>query len=364
MRERGFLTGFVLPVAAAFAVAAVTQPRRGAFASLTDRSTTRGASSGGSPRDPGRGRAARKPSHIPARGWRDILWRVWSEMGKDNLSIVSAGIAFYAMLSLFPALAAALSLYGLIADPVTVERQLAELAGLLPEGARTIITDQLSAIARQPRSSLSFGAILGIAFALWSASAAIRTLMDALNVVYDEKERRSFVRFYATALGLTLGGIVWIIVAISLVAALPAALNLIGLPAGLETALRYLRWPLLAIAVMAGLAALYRYGPSREQPQWRWVSWGAVVATLLWLVASAGFSYYVSNFGSYNETYGALGAVIVLLMWLYITAYIVLIGGELNAEMEHQTAEDTTDRGGAPLGARGAYVADTVGAVP
>lgn len=360
MRERGFIGGFVLPAAAALALVAVRGPSR----RVRTRCEAHDPNSGGSVHDSGRGRRAETPHQIPAPGWRDILWRVWNEMAEDNLSIVSAGIAFYAMLSIFPALGASLSIYGLVADPMTVERQFAELANILPEGARKLITDQLTAVASQPRSSLSFGVIFGIGLALWSASAATKTFMNALNVVYDEQETRGFISFNAMAVALTLGGIISAIVALSLVAALPAILGWLWLPSGLEATLRYLRWPLLGVAVVLGLGVLYRYGPSREKARWQWVSWGAVVATVLWLIVSAGFSYYVSNFASYNETYGALGAVIVLLMWFYLTAYVVLIGGELNAEMEHQTARDTTERRGAPLGQRGAYVADTVGAVP
>lgn len=370
MGERGFFTGFLMPMMAAVAVVALTEPRRGPAArqvsSGGEEKTPRGTegqSIKGPVQGDGRGRAAEKPYQIPARGWRDIVLRLKNELAKDNISIVSAGIAFYAMLSMFPALGAAVSLYGLVADPVEVERQLAELAGILPEGARTLITDQLASIASQPRGKLSLGVLFGIVLALWSASAAIRTLMDGLNVVYDEKEKRGFVPYYATALALTFGGIVAGVLALSLVAALPAIIKWTGLPS-IQTAIALLRWPLLAVATMFGLAVLYRYGPSRKAAQWQWVSWGAVVATLLWIVVSAGFSSYVSNFGNYNETYGALGAVIILLMWFYLSAYVILLGGELNAEMEHQTAHDTTKHRGAPLGQRGAYVADTVGAVP
>jgi membrane protein len=234
--------------------------------------------------------------------------------------------------------------------------------GLIPEEAGKIITDQLSAITSQPRQSLGFGVLFTLLFALWSASAAIQTLMTGLNVVYDEPERRGYISFHAMALLLTVGGIVFGLVALSLIAALPAALKFVGLPRQIETTLLLARWPLLAIAVMFALAVLYRFGPSREKPRWIWVSWGAVLATVLWLAASILFSFYVSNFASYNQTYGALGAVVILLMWFYLTGYVILMGGELNAEMEHQTAKDTTEKRGAPLGRRDAQMADTVGA--
>lgn len=365
MEKRGFLTGFVLPMGGALAVTALTGPRRrqGRPGLRREECDPRYASSGGSANDPGRGRQAGQPHEIPARGWRDILWRVKDEMSRDNLSILAAGCAFYAMLAIVPALAAAISLFGLVADPVMIEQQIEQLAHILPQEAQGIITDQLSRLASQPRTGLSVGAMIGILFALWSASYGIQTLMTGLNVVYDEEEKRGFVQFYATALMLTLGAILSVLVALTLVAVLPAVLAFLGLPSWVETAISTARWPLLGVLTMFGLAVLYRYGPSRREARWQWVSWGAVAATILWLIVSSLFSLYVSRFGSYNETYGTLGAVVILLMWFYLTAYIILMGGELNAEMEHQTAKDTT-RSGRPLGARGAHMADTVGAVP
>jgi membrane protein len=377
MAERGFFTGFVLPAAAAVAIASTFGARRSPVP--TERGS--GKASNRNPltqdgrdqratgsidyqraRQPGRGRQADQPHEIPARGWWDILWRVKDEMSKDNLSVLAAGVGFYSLLAIFPALAAAVSIYGLVFDPHGVEHQLSMVIGLIPEDARQIITDQLSAITNQPRQSLGFSLIFTLLFALWSASAAVQTLMTGLNVVYDEPERRGFISFHAMALILTVGVIVFGLIALSLIAALPAALKFVGLPKQVETTLLLVRWPLLAVAVIFALAVLYRFGPSREKPRWAWVSWGAVVATILWLAVSIAFSFYVSNFGSYNQTYGALGAVVVLLMWFYFTGYVILMGGELNAEMEHQTAKDTTDRRGAPLGQRDAQMADTVGA--
>jgi membrane protein len=376
MAERGFFTGFVLPLTGALAVAAATRPAHREPASgedtAADRTYGRAMQKSGRPRkhqggdaaEPDRGRQADKPHQIPAQGWRDILLRVKDGISNDHVSVIAAAIGFYAMLALFPALAAAVSIYGLVAEPQDVERQLSMAVGLIPEEAQSIITDQLHAIASQPRQTLGVSALVALAFALWSASSAMQTLMTGLNMVYGEQEKRSFARFYATALLLTLGGIVGAIIALSLIAALPVFLNFIGLPQALATTLSLLRWPLLAITVMLGLAALYRYGPSREKPRWQWVSWGAVAATVLWLLGSVLFSWYVSSFGSYSVTYGALGAVIILMMWFYITGYAVLLGGELNAEMERQTARDTTERRGAPLGTRDAYAADSVGASP
>lgn len=380
MAERGFFTGFVLPVAAAMAISATFGSRQPPAAAEAGEDGQRGGSSrhGLTPdgreqrktgptdhrraRQNGRGRSADQPHEIPARGWWDILMRVRTEMAKDHLSVLAAGVGFYSLLAIFPTLAAAVSIYGMLLDPHDVQEQISMVIGVIPEQARAIITDQLSTITSQPRQSLGISAILALLFALWSSSAAVQTLMTGLNVVYDEPERRGFLVFYATALGLTVGGIIFGLVALSLVAALPAMVRLIGLPPGIETTILLVRWPLLAIAVMFALAVLYRFAPSRAKPRWAWVSWGAVVATLLWLAGSIAFSFYVSNFASYNETYGTLGAVVILLMWFYLSGYVVLIGGELNAEMEHQTAKDTTEKGGAPMGRRDAQMADTVGA--
>jgi membrane protein len=377
MAQRGFFTGFVLPVAAAMAISATFGSReRPEPAGQEDRGRSRrhGLTPDGRQQrktgpvdhrraaEGGRGRRAEEPHQIPARGWWDILMRVRSEMSKDHLSILAAGVAFYSLLAVFPALAATVSIYGLVLDPHDVQEQISMVIGVIPEESRAIITDQLSAITSQPRQSLGFGVAFALLFALWSASAAVQTLMTGLNVVYDEQERRGFLVFYATALGLTLGGIVFGLLSLSLVAALPAIVKFVGLPQSIETTVLLARWPLLAIAVMFAMAVLYRFAPSREKPRWSWVSWGAIAATILWLLGSILFSFYVSNFASYNKTYGTLGAVVILLMWFYLSGYVVFMGGELNAEMEHQTAEDTTERRGAPLGQRDAQMADTVGA--
>lgn len=311
--------------------------------------------------DDGRGRAADRPGEIPAKGWRDIVFRVKDELSKDNIGIVASGVAFYAFLAIFPALAASISIYGLVADPADIQQQLATLSGILPEQAQEILDQQLGSIAAQPQAALSIGLVIGLLTAIWSAMAGVKTLIIALNIVYDEEEKRGFLKLNAVAFALTIGIILFAILALSLIVALPALLGNLGLGENVQLWASILRWPLLALSAMIILAVLYRYGPSRSQPRWQWVSWGAVVATLLWIIGSALFSFYVSNFGNYNETYGAVGAIVILLLWFYITAYIVLLGGELNAEMEHQTARDTTTGESKTLGTRNAYVADTVG---
>lgn len=314
-----------------------------------------------------RGRNATRPSEIPARGWKDILLRVWQQQGEDNISIIAGGVAYYALLALFPAIAALVSLFGLIADPATIEAQIANLDGLMPPDALKILSDQARSVASAPSEGLGLGVIFGLLLTLWSASRGTNSLITALNIAYGEKERRNFFVLIALSYGLTLAALLFVITTLALIVAVPAAINLFGLNGTpVAIAAGFVRWPILAIAVMFALGVLYRIAPCRRGAKWRWVSWGAVVATGLWLLGSAGFSLYVSNFGSYNETYGSVGAVVVLLLWFNVSAYVILLGAELNAEIEHQTARDTTvsDDGVTerPQGERGAVMADSVGA--
>lgn len=311
----------------------------------------------------GRGRDADRPSHIPASGWRDILLRVKDEQSKDNISIVAAGVAFYFLLALFPALAAMVSIWGLVADPAQLAGQIEAMSGVLPEQAQAIIADQLRQLGGAG-GRLGFWAVVSILIALWSASQGTKALMTAFNIAYEEEEKRGYIRYYGTALLLTLGMIVFVPIVLAIVAAVPALIGMLGLGSAVEWVLRLARWPLLAVLVMAALGVLYRYAPSRNEPRWEWVSWGAVFATVVWLLGSIAFSVYVSNFGSYNETYGSFGAIVILLLWFNLTAYVVLLGAELNAEMEHQTARDTTVDAHQPMGSRGARMADTVGPKP
>jgi membrane protein len=311
-----------------------------------------------------RGRSADKPRDIPAPGWRDILFRVKDRIKRDNLSIISAGVAFYALLAIFPGLIALIGLYGLAFDPHQITEHLSALTSILPGEAAQLIGDQLAEVATMEKTSLSVGAIVAVLVALWSASAGMRTLMTALDVAYAEEETRGMFRFYGTSLLLTFGAIIGGLVAIGTVVVVPVLLKFLGLSEAMENVLAYARWPLLAGVMLVGLAIVYRYGPDREKPQWRWVSWGAVFATLLWIVGSALFSLYVTQFGDYNKTYGSMGAVIILMTWFLLTAYVFLIGAEINAEMERQTRKDTTDAKGRPLGQRGAHAADTVGHTP
>lgn len=308
-----------------------------------------------------RGRLARSPGEIPRAGWKDILLRTRREAERDSISLVAAGVGFYSLLAIFPALAALISIYGLVADPAAIERQVQAVIHIIPAEAAGVLQQQLQSLASQPRGGLSLGVAAGILLALWSASAGVKALIQGLNIAYGEAEQRGFIKLNAIALLLTLGGVLFMIFALGLIAVLPAAIRLFGLD-GLPAAIASLAsWPLLLAMIVVGLAVVYRFGPSRNEPRWRWVSWGAGVAAALWLAGSVLFSVYVANFGNYGKTYGSVGAIVILMMWFYLTAYSVLLGAELNAEIEHQTALDTTEVTDKPRGRRGAHVADTVG---
>jgi membrane protein len=311
--------------------------------------------------DQGRGRAAGRPEHIPARGWKDILWRTWKEMQEDRLVSVAAGVTFYLLLALVPGIAALVSIYGLFADPATIRDHLDSLSGILPGGAVDVVGEQIGRIAGQGQATLGTAFATSLVISLWSANAGTKALFDALNVAYDETEKRSFVRLTLISLGCTLAAIVFLMVALAGVVVVPVVLDALGLGTVADLIIRIARWPLLLLLVAVGLAALYRYGPSRDEPQWRWVSVGSAFASLGWLVASLLFSWYAANFGSYNQTYGSLGAIVGFMTWMWISCVVILLGAKLNAETEHQTARDTTKGPAQPLGTRGARMADTVG---
>lgn len=308
-----------------------------------------------------RGRSADSPKEIPAKGWKDILWRVYVGFSEDRLLAVAAGVTFYGLLALFPAIGAFVSIYGLVADPATIQDNLQSMGSVLPGGAIEIIGGQVERISAQGATTLGFTLFLGLAISLWSANAGMKAIVDALNVVYEEDERRSFIKLNAVSLAMTLGAIAFLILGLVATTVAPIVLAFVGLGSAVEWAIRILRWPALLLFVLLGLSALYRWGPSRDKAEWRWLTPGSLVASLLWLVASIGFSFYVKNFGSYNETYGSLGAVIGFMTWMWLSVTVVLLGAELNAEMEHQTARDTTTGPDQPIGSRRAEMADKVG---
>lgn len=277
----------------------------------------------------------------PRRGvsWREWGRRLKSRISEDNLSLIAAGVAFYALLAVFPGLGALISLYGLAFDPQQAQAQLATFGELLPPQASDVLLGQMSEVTSTERGALGLAAVGGLLLTLWSASAGVKTLMSALNVVYDEEERRGFIKFAAVALGLTLLEIIGAILAISAVVAVPAIVSMLPLSGWMQGLARLAPWPVLAVAMIIGVDILYRYGASRSGRRGPWFSRGAMTATGLWLLASLLFTLYVSMFGNYNETYGSVAGVVILLMWFLITAYVVLLGAEINAELERQERE-------------------------
>ncbi|OLP58792.1 ribonuclease [Xaviernesmea oryzae] len=311
--------------------------------------------------DVGRGRQADRPHDIPMRGLKDVFWRVFHEVSDDRVTLIAAGVTFYMLLALFPALGALVSLYGIVADPQSIGSSIGFLSSVLPAGTLDIILNQLSALTAQKTSALSVGFLVGLAVALWSAHNGTLALFDAMNVAYNEKEKRGFVKLTLMSFAFTLGFLVIAMAVVALIGVMPAVLSYLWLDRWTELLARMLRWPFLLVMVSAAVVMVYRYGPSREQAKLPWISWGAAFTTLSWLIASLGYSYYIDNFADYNATYGTLGALIGFMIWTWISVIILIVGAEINAELEHQTARDTTTGQARPLGQRGAYVADTVG---
>jgi membrane protein len=308
-----------------------------------------------------RGRGATDPRQIPAPGWKDVLVRSWGEVSENNIFLVSGGVTYAVLLALFPALAALVSIYGLLLDPGQVERQVAALSDILPQESTQMIADQLHKLVTASHGSLGISAGIALLLALWSASRGMSGLISALDIAYQQKETRGFFKLNMIAIGLTLLMLVGGTVIIALVGVLPAAIQIIGLESSAKWLLLVLEWPLLIAVVMTGLAVLYRYAPDRKTARWRWVSPGAIVATVLWLLGSVAFTVYVSHFNSYDKTYGSLGGVVVMLTWLYLSSFVALLGAVINAQTERQTGADSTVGDAKPLGGRNAYAADTVG---
>jgi len=310
----------------------------------------------------GRGRNATVPTQIPWKGWRHIFWRTGNQTSEDRLLAIAAGVVFYGLLALFPAVTALVSCYGLFAKPDTINDHLSFLEGVMPAEAYSIVQDQIARVVAKGQAGLSVGFAIGLLLALWSANAGMKALMDALNIVNEEKEKRSFIRLNLVSLTFTIAGIFAMLAAVGAVVVAPLLLSPVGLAGMTEEIVRFARWPAFMIGTLLGLSVLYRYGPSRRAAKWQWISLGAVFATLTWFAGSAVLSYYFANFANYNATYGSLGAAIGTMMWMWMSAIVVLFGAELNSEIEHQTARDTTVGTEKPLGARGATMADTVGA--
>jgi len=312
-------------------------------------------------REAGRGRNAESPAEIPSEGWKDIAYRLFWSIPQNRLTTLSGGVSFFVLLAIFPAIATIVSLYGIVANSATIVDHLSLLVGILPSGVLDLIRQQILSVAAKSNNTLSLAFAVGLAVSLWSANSGVSALFDALNVIYGEREKRSVVRLYATTLTVTLGSIVFVVLSLIGVVILPVTGLVLGGEMPSEWLLQILRWPILLLVVATNLAVLYRVGPSRHDAKWRWLTPGSALAALLWIAASMLFSWYVASFDSYNRVYGSLGAVVGFMTWTWLSIFIVLLGAGLNAELEHQTARDSTLGPPKPLGRRGAIMADHVG---
>ena len=337
------------------------EPRRHLEGAVGRRKTTNNEPVGTAAHREGRGGGAENPMQIPLSGWKDIFWRIYANIPEHRILAIAAGVAFYALLAIFPGIAALVALYGLFADPSMIGKHLNDFSSVLPGGAIDVVGDQLRRLTNQGHTTLSFAFLFGFVVSLWSANAGMKAMFDALNVVYGEREKRNFIKLNAISLAFTCGGLLLLSLALTALVVLPLIIDYLGLAGAGWWLLALGKWPLLLVVITLAVALMYRYGPSREQARWHWLTWGSAFAAVGWLVVSVLFSWYAANFGSYNKTYGSLGAVIGFMTWMWLSCIVILLGAELDAEMEHQTARDTTTGPPAPMGARGAYVADTVG---
>jgi membrane protein len=309
-----------------------------------------------------KGRHADTPRQIPGAGWKEIALRTWKEASKDNVSLVAAGVAFYGFLAMVPLLGATVLTYGLIASPGTVLHNVQSLATSLPADLAKLVGDQLLNVVKSSGGKKGFGLIIALAVALWGARNAAGSIVIALNIAYEEEEKRGWFKVTLLSLAITAAAVILGLVgaaAIGLMARIEGlfpGLGTVGLIAG-----RIIAYLLLGAIAAAAAATLYRYGPSRARAKWTWITPGTLFFAIGWVVLTLGFGFYVSRFGKYNVTYGSLGGVIVLVTWLYLSSFVLLYGAEFNSEIEHQTARDTTaDTGEKPLGDREAWSADHV----
>ena len=307
------------------------------------------------------GRDAKVPEAIPINGIKDVLWRVFHQITEDRVTLIAAGVTFYLLLGLFPAISALVALYGLVADPSTMADHLRQLAGVLPPGAFDLIAERIGTLTASRNSTLGVTFTIGLAVALWSTHSATLAIFDAMNVAYDEEEKRGLIRLNLIGLAFTICAMASATLMVGLVAIIPILLSYVWLDRFEEQMALIVRWPILFMIVAVATTAIYRFGPSRQPARLRWISWGSVLVTVCWFAMSLGFSFYLTHFANYDATYGTLGALIGFLVWTWLSIVILIIGGELNAELEHQTARDTTTGPPLPMGARGAYVADTLG---
>ena len=309
----------------------------------------------------GPGRSADTLPEIPSKGLKDILLRVYRGISEDRILLVAAGVTFYILLSIFPGIATLISIYGLFADPVSIANHLEMIATVAPEGAVQVLHDETTRLATQGEATLGLGFLISFVFSLWTAKSGVTAIFDALNIVYGEEEKRGFIKYYLMSLAFTVGTIGFVLLSIAVVVLMPVVLNYIPLPGGTGALLKIARWPILFVLAAFAMAMLYRYGPSHTEPRWRWISWGSAFAAVIWLVASVLFSWYVANFGSYNKTYGSLGAIIGFMTWIWISIIVVLVGAKLDAETQHRTARKATAGKPQP---RGAPIAPADEAIP
>jgi membrane protein len=307
------------------------------------------------------GRFAESPSEIPARGLRDVLWRVYEEVSTDRVTLIAAGATYYIVLALFPGMGVLVSIYGLLSDPSDIAKQMIFLRDILPPGSYDLLLPQLESLASKGSSELSFAFAISLLVALWSATNGAKALFEAMNVAYGETENRGFIRLNLLAFTFTLAAIGTVVVLITVIGVIPAVLKALYLDQWTEMLARVARWPFLLIVVGSATMLIYRYGPSRENAKLRWLTWGTAFSAVAWALTTTAFSIYLLNFSSYDATYGTLGALIAFMVWIWLSIVILIVGAELNAELEHQTRCDSTTGAPLPMGQRGARMADTLG---
>ncbi len=312
--------------------------------------------------DTDRGRDATKPSQITAKGWKDTLYRIKDKVEDNRLSLISAAMSYFAFLAFVPAVSSIVLIYAWISDPAEISQHIATVGSFIPNDFQEILRQQLTTLASTAESTLRFSAIGALLFSLYSSSKACGAIIEAMNIIHEEKEERGFIKLNLISIALTFLGVLLSVVATLVVIALPALIGNFEFGDMIETVVAAVSWIVLLTFFSSYLAIIYRFGPCRKKPKWRWVSWGAVIASVFWALGSLGFSLYAAKFGDFNKTYGSLGAMIVLLVWFYISSFVILMGAEINAELEHQTTKDTTTGPPRPMGEREAFMADTVGA--
>ncbi len=307
-----------------------------------------------------RGKEAPRPKYIPLKGWKQIAKRIKNSLGKNHVRVISAGVAFFFFMSLFPIMAALVSIYGLVTDMTQIQEQISMLTNILPADAQKILSDFLTNLVGKSQEALSFSLIFSSIITLFLANRGTVALFEGINIVYNEPNKRNIFQKFGVTLLFTIGGIIAIIIGLVLVAGIPAVVDWLPLSETLHDIVVWLRWPLIAVGIMLFLGFTYKIAPQRKSPRIPWVSWGAVISTLLWLGGSILFSIYINNFTNFDNTYGSFAAIIILMLWFFLTSFVIMLGAVINTELEHQTRRDTTVGDEKPMGKRGAFFADHV----